>query len=77
MQRQLGFSVTIDKSNMRYAGLGMYLRGTVPPGTIIAFYPGTIYPNNKCNIKDREYCCSLPNGVLDGNPRDPFVKDDR
>jgi len=74
MQAKLGYSVQIDHSRIRGAGFGLFLKGTVPPGTIIAFYPGTIYPFSKCEIQDQTYCCSVPDGILDGNPRDPFVK---
>jgi len=75
MQANLGYSVQVDQSNIRGAGLGLFLKGTVPPGTIIAFYPGTIYPFSKCQIQNQTYCCSVPDGVLDGNPQDPFVKE--
>jgi len=75
MQAKLGWTVQVDHSWIRGAGLGMWLRGTAPPGTIIAFYPGTIYDAAKCTIADRMYTVSLPGGVLDGNPRDPFVRE--
>uniref|UniRef100_A0A8C2SNE9 SET domain containing 9 n=1 Tax=Coturnix japonica TaxID=93934 RepID=A0A8C2SNE9_COTJA len=42
--RTMGFSVTRDRSSLRSAGTGVFVReGFVPKGAVVAMYPGTVY----------------------------------
>mmetsp|Transcript_5860 Transcript_5860/g.24619 ORF Transcript_5860/g.24619 Transcript_5860/m.24619 type:complete len:331 (-) Transcript_5860:1474-2466(-) len=38
-----GFLVHRRKSTVENAGWGLFMEGSVPPGTVIAFVPGTVY----------------------------------
>lgn len=67
-----GFRLQIRKSNIdhRAAGHGVFVEGTITPGTVIGLYPGTIYyPQTLTRevIKNNEYLISrFDNVILDG-----------
>ncbi|CCI39277.1 hypothetical protein ABG067_000470 [Albugo candida] len=39
----LGFRLSVEQSSLKNAGEGVKLYGRVPPGSLIALYPGTVY----------------------------------
>nr|CCA20725.1 conserved hypothetical protein [Albugo laibachii Nc14] len=39
----LGFRLSVEQSNLDKAGDGVKVYGKVPPGSLVALYPGTVY----------------------------------
>lgn len=44
IKSDLGYSVLALKSSIPEAGRGVYVDGTAPPGAIIGFFPGQVWP---------------------------------
>lgn len=71
-----GFSMVIKKSGIDHpeSGYGVYVKGTVLPGTVLAFYPGTVYHPNDIKreiIEGNEYMyCRFDNIIIDGSDWD-------
>lgn len=67
-----GFELQIRKSNIDHpdSGYGVFVKGEILPGTIVALYPGTVYfPDalTEAVIKDNEYMISrYDDTVIDG-----------
>jgi len=43
LESRTDFHLKLEKSSLSAAGNGVHLEGFVPPGTVVAFYPGIVY----------------------------------
>jgi len=75
----LGYSLAVAPSGIPHkeAGLGLWLKGSVLPGTVVALYPGVIYNNQQYKFipgypqidRDNSYLLSRYDGVvIDAKP---------
>jgi hypothetical protein len=73
----LTYSIDVQDSTIDNAGRGLFIRGKVMPGDIIAFYPGTVYTSqdieacggmqgliSKVGISSIDYMKSRAGGIL-------------
>jgi hypothetical protein len=57
IKQELGYSILALKSNIPKAGRGIFVDGTAPPGSIVAFFPGQVWP--------REYLVDPPKDLIE------------
>lgn len=57
IKQALGYSILALKSNIPKAGRGIFVDGTAPPGSIVAFFPGQVWP--------REYLIDPPPDLIE------------
>jgi hypothetical protein len=45
VQQQLGYSLAVQPSRIKHhdAGMGLFVQGQVPPGALVALFPGLVY----------------------------------
>lgn len=66
------FSLLIKKSNIDHpeSGYGVYVKGTITPGTVIGFYPGVVFfPDNIIPnvLEGNDYLyCRYDHAIVDG-----------